>query len=390
LRESLWPDGVHPNGTEREVVMSDRSQMGRRAFLSWMATRGAGLGLAGASLPTLLAACSDEPAVEQRATPAAAGEDVNGGTAIVGDVVDFELTSDEWEGAFGFVTLRLHAAHVDGREAFFIRTDASDQEYARSEGLVFVPRLSGLVAGNRTGDAYLLENGSVVLSSDPSREGYTPAWRLHRVGGSADLRSAKDVRVAEASGDAAVESTAIVVNWPVVAWPDGGLPIDTDLKDYLGGGQLIESPDTSAMTATFKLHECFPGSRYIVCDTSLPPMAEGMQVAASPRLAGASPAGATGFVNVFMNGLPGSGPMGFQPSVFDSTAGDPAWSPYWDHMTYAWKDGVEPRPLESQAEIERARDAGELDGFPGTPDTGGETFVVNCPVPVLAPNTFRG
>jgi hypothetical protein len=119
-------------------------------------------------------------------------------------------------------------------------------------------------------------------------------------------------------------------------------------------------------------------------------MAEGMQVAASRRLAGASPAGATGLVNVFMNGLPGSGPMGFQPSVFDSTAGDPAWSPYWDHMTYAWKDGVEPRPLESQAEIERAREAGELDEFPGTPDTGGETFVVNCPVPVLAPNTFGG
>jgi hypothetical protein len=59
-------------------------------------------------------------------------------------------------------------------------------------------------------------------------------------------------------------------------------------------------------------------------------------------------------------------------------------------MTYAWKDGVEPRPLESHAEIERAGDAGELDEFPGTPDTGGETFVVNCPVPVLAPNTFRG
>jgi hypothetical protein len=82
--------------------------------------------------------------------------------------------------------------------------------------------------------------------------------------------------------------------------------------------------------------------------------------------------------------------MGFQPSVFDSQAGTPAWSSYWDHMTYAWKDGVEPRALRTEREVHAARDAGELDEFPGTPDTKGEIFTVNCPVPVLAPNTFVG
>jgi hypothetical protein len=35
-------------------------------------------------------------------------------------------------------------------------------------------------------------------------------------------------------------------------------------------------------------------------------------------------------------------------------------------------------------------DAGELDEFPGTPDTSGTVFTVNCPVPVLAPPTFTG
>jgi hypothetical protein len=82
--------------------------------------------------------------------------------------------------------------------------------------------------------------------------------------------------------------------------------------------------------------------------------------------------------------------MGFQPSVFDSTAGDPEWSPYWDHRTYAWTDGTTPRVLTTQSDVEEARDRGDLDEFPGTPDTGGQIFTVNCPVPVLAPNTFEG
>jgi hypothetical protein len=119
-------------------------------------------------------------------------------------------------------------------------------------------------------------------------------------------------------------------------------------------------------------------------------MAEGMAIVGSPRLGGASGAHGTGRVNVFMGGLEGSGPMGGQPSIFDSSAGDPSWSPYWDHMTYVWKEGAEPRVLANESEVHEARDEGELDEFPGTPDTGGEIFTVNCPVPVVAPNTFTG
>jgi hypothetical protein len=59
-------------------------------------------------------------------------------------------------------------------------------------------------------------------------------------------------------------------------------------------------------------------------------------------------------------------------------------------MTYAWKNGVQPRVFKTEQEILGARDAGELDEFPGTPDTKGMIFTVNCPVPILAPNTFRG
>lgn len=46
--------------------------------------------------------------------------------------------------------------------------------------------------------------------------------------------------------------------------------------------------------------------------------------------------------------------------------------------------------LRTEAELHSARDAGDLEEFPGVPDTKGEVFTVNCPVPVLAPLDFSG
>jgi hypothetical protein len=367
------------------------NRLDRRAFLALAGRRGVGLGLAATSLPAILAACGDE---SQSGAPAPASPQVAAGTAIVGDVLDFALASRDWQGAFGWVRLRLHEAVIDAEEAWYIRTDASDEAYARAEGLVFVPRIASL-AGTGAGEAFEFTNGAddqlTVLSSEPGRGDYGPAWRINEVtwsGSPSLLESAADVRAAADAGDLSIATNDVVANMPVVQWAGGSMPVDSELVEYLGGGQLIEAPDTSGGTVLFKLHECFPGSRYIVCDTSAPPMAEGMAINASPGLASAPGAGATGRVNVFMGGVEGSGPMGGQPSVFDSSAGEPAWSPYWDHMTYVWKEGASPRVLTTEAEIHEARDAGDLDEFPGTPDTGGEIFTVNCPVPVIAPNTI--
>jgi hypothetical protein len=370
----------------------------RRAFLALAGRRGVGLGLAATSLPAILAACGsddeDGSGAAAAGSPSASRQGV-AGTAIVGDVLDFALASSDWQGAFGWVRLRLHPAIVDGEEAWYVRTDASDEAYARREGLVFVPKISGLAAAGAAGEAFVFTNGAedqpTVLSSEPGREDYSPAWRINEVTWSGPptlLGSAAEVREAAEAGDLTLATKDVIANMPVAQWSSGAMPVDSELAEYLGGGQLIEAPDTSGRSILFKLHECFPASRYIVCDTSAPPMAEGMQISGSPGLAGATDGGATGRVNVFMGGIEGSGPMGGQPSVFDSSAGDPAWSPYWDHMTYVWAEEAEPRVLATESQIYDARDAGELDEFPGTPDTGGETFTVNCPVPVVAPNTF--
>ena len=400
---SIPTDGIDPlvpasgQGEVVNIVTSQtehESRLARRDFFALAARRGLQIGLAGMSLPALLAACSSDDASSgalATSTPTATGGPRE--AKIVGDVTDYALTGD-WQGAFGFVTFRLQRGVFNGTDVYFIRTDASDEAFAKSESLVWVPRIAGLAAQGPAADAYLIAGGvadqATVMSTEPGRSDYTPAWRIHRAswkGSPTKLNSVSEVKTAESGGNLTVEKTNIILNGPVVKWSTGEMTVDNERKVYLGPGQLLEKPDTKNLTVMFKLHECFPGVRYIVTDVALGPMADGMKVVHSPKLAGASKAGATGRTNVFMNGMKGSGPMGFQASVFDSQAGAPAWSPYWDHMTYAWKEGKTPRILRDEASVHAARDGGELDEFAGTPDTKGATFVVNCPVPVLAPNT---
>jgi len=81
---------------------------------------------------------------------------------------------------------------------------------------------------------------------------------------------------------------------------------------------------------------------------------------------------------------------GFQPAVFDNKAGQPAWSPFWNHFTLKWTDENNARVIRTSAEIRDLINTGELEKFNGVPDSHPNGFVVNCPAPILAPNTFEG
>jgi hypothetical protein len=380
---------VEPHGSMATARLDRRELLRRATGVVALVTVG----------PTLTAACSgsddSEAPGETAVATATAEEAAEQARAVVGDVVDFALASDEWDGDFGFVTMRLHAGRVDGNDVYFIRTDASDEKFAGEEGLVFVPKLAALAAPKLSGAVYLDRDTSdrpAIFSSEPGRDDYTPAWRLQHLRWSTsprDLTSMADIEDAERAGALTVEDPGVILNAAIVKWSAGELAVDRERKAYLGQGPLLEPPDTGAMSVTFKLSQCYPGSRYFVTEHSIAPAAAMTKTIFSPGLqAGPSKAGATGRTNVFMNGIPGPGPMGFQPSVFDFDAGDAEWSPYWDHLTYVWTDEAEPRLLTTEAEIHAARDTGELDEFPGTPDTNGLVFTVNCPVPVLAPPTF--
>jgi hypothetical protein len=377
--------------------MADQS-FSRRQFLHFSALSSGALVLAACATPPVAPAAAPAAATaEATAEPTSAAHeptpthaDVEG-EVIVGDVVDYALTSDEWPGTFGYVTFQLHEAVYNGDAAYFIRTDASNPTFATENGLVFVPLLNVAAGKEFLNKLYSFDDERLpVIAKTPADDDFISLFEIVNVtvnDEDADLSSAQAI---EEAGDAvSLESTGILVTYPLVKWPGGELPVDTEKDSYLGTGPLINAPDLEAMTVTFKLHECYPGSRYIITDTSAVPMAPMMGIAPSAPSQQLVELRGTDEIWVFGNGIEGSGVMGFQPAIFDNAAGQPAWSPFWDHFTVTWTEGVEPRVLESSAELRAALDAGELELFNGTPDTHPMGFVVNCPVPILAPNTFH-
>ncbi len=367
---------MHSN--EHSLVSQSLS---RRRFLELLAATGATLPLA-AGLGRLLP-------VAEAAVAAAPRKNV-------ADVLRFSTKAQGWKGSFGFVTFRMHPVFIDGDRAYHIRTDASDEDFARRVGLVLVIRLAGALKTGAHADYYTFAGGArgqlPVVSTAPGRDDYTPAFRLSRVrftGAPRVLNSVGAIKDAEARARARIEATNIVVNYPFVKWPGGELPRDRKRDAYLGDGQLLEPPNVEKREVTFKLQQCFPGEWYIVTDTSASPMAPMMRIAASPKTAALTRSGATAKILVFGNGVKGAGPMGFQPSVVDSLPGQPLWSPFWDHYTFTWVGGKAPGVVRNQDALLALEKAGSLKRWPGTPDTQGQLFVVNCPVPVTAPVTWK-
>lgn len=392
-----------------------RFTLSRRRFLAISAAAGASLALAAcggddddeptatsaAANATATATPEPEPADSTPTSGSASAIDDDVQTeveVIVGDVIEYSLEPDGWEGPFGSVTMRMHHGHFDDQDVYFIRTDASDQAFAEREGLVFVPilgnalRAEGSYANLYTFAQSASGQGSIVTTI-PGRDDYTPAFHIHTVRFAGDpelITSEAALLAAEEAGTVTIEETGVVVNYPMVKWGDEGLPVDPDLMQPLGPGPLISEPDMEGMTCTFKLHQCFPGSRYIVTDTSAVPMAPMMGVVGSAPTDLLRDAAATAPITIFVNGLEGPGAQGFQPAIFNSKAGNPIWSPFWDHFAAEWTDPEQARVVRSQAELDELVKSGQLTLYNGVPDTHPNGFVVNCPAPILAPNNYEG
>ncbi|GAB4263264.1 MAG: hypothetical protein Kow0080_01420 [Candidatus Promineifilaceae bacterium] len=362
-----------------------KTQFSRRQFLTMSTLSGTGL---------LLAACGagsrvvETPTAVSPATIAPqAADEVQ---VMVRDVLEYALETDKWTGQYGWVRFRLHEGVFNGEPIYYIRTDASNADYASAEGLVYVPLLN---QGKEIAQSlYTFSDGRLpVLSTAPSEEDFISLFHIKEItvnDGAVTLDSAAAIETAVAEGKVTLTETNILVNYPIVKWPGGELPVDTDLTETLGKGPLTEAIDTNDKTVTFKLHQCYPGSRYIITDTSAAMMAPMMSIAASPPSQAMMEKGGTDEIWVFANGIPGSGVMGFQPAIFDNKAGQPAWSPFWNHFTLRWTDESKARVLKSSSEVRELVASGDLEQFNGVPDSHPNGFVVNCPAPILAPNTF--
>lgn len=376
-----------------------RTLLSRRRFLTVAAAGGSAALLAacaaGSQPAPAATAIPPTPEPDPTATPApaaapAAAEDEV--TVMVSDVLEYVLESDDWEGDYGQVRFALHEAVHDGDSVYYIRTDASDPAFAEEEGLVFVPLLNAAAGMEDVNHLFAFADGRPpVLRYAPGEEKFSSLFRVVDVDlGDSGLEplSAGEIDAAVGEGAITAEERNLFVNYPLVKWADGELTVDSELKEVLTGGQLFEPVDTENMTVTMKLHQCYPGSRYILTDTGSEPMAPMMNIPAAGPTQQLMELGATDEIWVFGNGIPGPGVMGFQPAIFDNKAGQPAWSPFWNHFTVTWTEGAEVRLLTNSMEIRELVDSGELEQWNGVPDSHPNGFVVNCPAPILAPNTF--
>lgn len=66
-------------------------------------------------------------------------------------------------------------------------------------------------------------------------------------------------------------------------------------------------------------------------------------------------------VYVFTNGVPGDGPLGFQPDVFDSAPGDENYSPLRRLYLVTWNDEDEAREIKTLRGVMEAQESGEVE-----------------------------
>jgi predicted lipoprotein with Yx(FWY)xxD motif len=104
---------------------------------------------------------------------------------------------------------------------------------------------------------------------------------------------------------------------------------------------------------------------YLLTDVNIEEEAEGLSEATGfpvsyvERL-GDVPESATAKLYLFMNGVEGPNPFGFQANVIDSVPGEPGYSPLWLVHAVEWTDESQARELRSEEEILEAEQAGEL------------------------------
>jgi hypothetical protein len=268
------------------------------------------------------------------------------------------------------VTIPLQSGFYKGSQIYYIVTEASDNPLAQSLTsktgfrVVFASVMSQAPQSSLA-DVYLFTNGLAgsgllgfqpeVHDTVPSDQGYSPARVVNRVtwnpsATSTQLKSVDEILSSQSSGALAIERTNVMLNAPMISWPGGQLvqADSTQLTNQTGygHGQLV-SIDTTGGKAVLKAHRCWAedGSQfyYIVADASLQGLAGDLGTTFAGKMQGAiqSPAAADFFV--FVNGIQGPGPKGFQSSIGSSKPGDPKL-----HAILEDKRGIVERPVQSR------------------------------------------
>lgn len=132
-------------------------------------------------------------------------------------------------------------AWADGREIFFVHTEASDADVAKlltdmmASPVIYVPSLADVPAKSLA-DVYVFDNGMEgmgpfgfqvdVFANPPGTDGYTPLRRVNVVtwaepANARLLTSVAEITSAKDAGEVTIAQPGVVVNMPFVVW-DGG------------------------------------------------------------------------------------------------------------------------------------------------------------------------
>lgn len=149
------------------------------------------------------------------------------------------------------IALPVIDAYYNDEKVWFLHTSASTEEMANrlaemiNAPVLHVPTLDEIVQLDELAPIYVFRNGVDrseaepwgggpfgfqidIFDSVPDDEAYTPLRRPNVVTWNEDaspriLKSVEELRDAEDAGEVTIEPTDVVVNAPVVDWPDGSL-----------------------------------------------------------------------------------------------------------------------------------------------------------------------
>jgi hypothetical protein len=302
-------------------------------------------------------------------------------------------------------TIPLHQGWYNGESVYFIITDSSEQKHAdtitQKQG--WKVELAPLLANapkKALSTTYLFTNGiegdgihgfqSEVFTSTPAQPETYSALTSHvhvtwnDAAQAEFLDSEEAILAAAAEGLVTLSDLSVVINMPQIVWPGGQLPVKEDktlTDDTPYGDQQVLDIDTDKMTVTFVAHRGWgPDGRtiyYIVTDATPEMPATMMGVVSSPTSAALIANSAAVDLLQFMNGVKGSGPMGFQAGIAAAAPGDSNYSPMWRIFMIGWKDPSSASVLETLDDINAYRKAGLIDVELARPMD--SDHVVNCP-----------
>lgn len=300
------------------------------------------------------------------------------------------------------IDIPLIKGFESGNEIYFIGTDVSDKNAAEQLTRMtnftvnFAPVLSE-TPESAQGQVYIFTNGIAgkepndfqqpVVNAKPGDETYSPLMRVSMVtwndeSAAKELKSVQEIVDAEKNGTIAINKTNIIANHPAIKWQGGELKVSenkTISDDSPYGPEQVLNIDTEKMVVTMVAHRGWgPDGKtvyYIVTDATPEMPANMMGVASVPldeQLA-ATPVAVDLFQ--FMNGINGTGPMGFQAGIGAANPTDKNYSPMWKIPFIEWKDPSKARILETVDDIIAMHKAGMITI---TPAFEGK-HVVNCP-----------